>query len=476
MVMRHHKESRTGGGNVGRWRQLRAVGLLLAGGVLSLAGFHPGAPPHLPAPGPVLIRALPGLGLRQSMADAYPVRPPLPQSWSQWGNSPTHFAAYAASPFVGGFSRALPVGSPVVGQVAVLAGGRAYVASNGGVVQAWNLTHSIRLWSHKLDNQVMTTPLVVKAGGRRLVIVGLGNARFRRWSPTQGWTRGQGSNGLVALDARTGRVRWRTPTVGEDMPTPAVWDGRVYEVTGSGTLLVLAAATGKPLWRLRLGGFDSMSSPMVSGETAYVVTNVYTRAYPAARSTVYAINLATHRVRWAASLPVASGLSDCTPALSATRLYIAGVARVAWVGHRARVSSVLFGLDRQTGTIVWQHPLGSGPLPLDQEEVGIPLAVGSSVYEANPANGEAFRLTAGGRMLWSVRLPHGTATGSPAAVGPTVVWGTTRGCLDAISAATGKPLAATCLGTGAIGPSSPVAVGHYVVIGTLGGWLDVVSL
>ncbi|WP_051712734.1 PQQ-binding-like beta-propeller repeat protein [Spirillospora albida] len=62
-----------------------------------------------------------------------------------------------------------------------------------------------------------------------------------------------GSGTMVALDAATGRVRWRYPTGGDDVGRGSVSDG-VLCFTAGDSALGLDAATGRPLWRTTVGG------------------------------------------------------------------------------------------------------------------------------------------------------------------------------------------------------------------------------
>ncbi|MGC8486645.1 MAG: PQQ-binding-like beta-propeller repeat protein [Clostridia bacterium] len=406
-----------------------------------------------------------------------PAGPPLSRAWVSWGNGPAHGTTYQdhAVHLRGG--RAVEVGGPIVDEPAVIRPGIAYVGDNTDWVEAWNLTSDTELWATHLPNMVMTTPLAVAAGrSHPLVIVGLGNNGFLGYRSGQGWIRGTGYNAIVALNARTGALMWDVQTVGEDMATPVMWHGSLYEVTGAGNLMALSVMTGHVLWQIHLGGFDSMSSPARSGDLLFFATNTYLSSYPATRSVLWAVDLQHRAVKWHAALPVTSGLSDCSPAVANGRVFIAGITKITEHGNPPWLTARLFALQVATGRVLWSQPLGSGSLSLDREEVGVPAVVGQEVFEASPAAHRVYEFSLAGRINWSASLGSDAATGSPAVWGHQVVWGTQGGRLVVFDRRDGRLLTALQLSTGAFGPGSPLVVNRILVIPTLAGWLDVVSL
>ncbi|MEW5792616.1 MAG: PQQ-binding-like beta-propeller repeat protein [Pseudomonadota bacterium] len=74
------------------------------------------------------------------------------------------------------------------------------------------------------------------------------------------------------------------------MPTPAISQGRLFFVTGSGNAYALDAATGKQLWKTHLGGMVNMSSPMVADGRVFVVMS--------SPGHVFSLEAASGKVRW----------------------------------------------------------------------------------------------------------------------------------------------------------------------------------
>ncbi|MCY0878833.1 MAG: PQQ-binding-like beta-propeller repeat protein [Firmicutes bacterium] len=397
--------------------------------------------------------------------------PPVPAPWTVFRGSIGHNSAYRAGWHLReGY--ALTLGTALV-EAPTVSRGVAYVGTNSQQVFAIQVTSGRVLWHAQVANMAMTAPLIRDG----LVVVGLGNNMFRGFSPSRGWIRGTGTNGLEALSARTGRPVWFFRTTGEDMPTPVLFGQAVYEVTGGGRLIAVSLTSGKLLWSLALGGFDSMSSPLVLGHTLYVATNSYFQSYPATRSTVWAINLLSHQVVWARNLPVASGLSDCSIASNGQTLYIAGVPAIADHGESRRLSNAFFALSARTGQVLWSRSLGAGVVSsLDQEEEGIPLVTGGVVYEGSPASHRVMAVNAAtGRVIWTITLPTGV-TANPVLVGAHLVVAGNNGVLYLLNARTGRVEQQDPYHFGAIGPASPLIVSNALLQSTLKGQLVVQRL
>ena len=137
-----------------------------------------------------------------------------------------------------------------------------------------------------------TTPIIVKAAGKELLVSPASSAVFaydprtgkERWKVAHEGHTAQVSpifaNGLVlaATGARKpeilgisldGKVVWRFG--GKDVPStpsPVAADGLVFVVSNRGTLNGLDAATGKSIWRERIGG-NHIASPILVGDRVY---------------------------------------------------------------------------------------------------------------------------------------------------------------------------------------------------------------
>lgn len=388
----------------------------------------------------------------------------LPSSWTQYQNGRNHNTIYKAS--VSLLGQAINLGGAIVDQPAVTPKGIVYVGTNGNRLAAINWNHKAIQWSVTVPNQIMTTP--VYRGSQ--VIIGLGNRTFRRLSRRNGWVRGQGTNGLMAFNRYTGKRLWFYPTQGEAMATPAIHGNTVYDVTGSGRLIAVSLATGKLRWSIALDGFDSMSSPLIVHNMLYVATNVYHHAYPAHPSLISAVNLQTHHLTWRRSLPVKSGLSDCSLATDGKTLVAAGVPAIITQGNRSMLSEEVFGLNTRTGAVRWHASFAKGPMALDQEEVGNPTIVGSTVYIGQPATGmvTALSLTQG-HVLWSTHT--GPVVAPPVVTGRGIWVQTLSGKLVWINRRTGGIFDRQQLSWGGFGPAGMLLINHALLIASKQGWL-----
>jgi len=118
-----------------------------------------------------------------------------------------------------------------------------------------------------------------------------------------------GSDGIVrALDAATGKLRWKTYTGGAVRIAPTVWKGRVLVGSGDGWLYTLEAKTGRLLWRFQtapeqrkipvynslLSTWPAASGVLVEDGIAYVAAGIvnYDGTY------VYALDVKTGQIKW----------------------------------------------------------------------------------------------------------------------------------------------------------------------------------
>jgi len=118
-----------------------------------------------------------------------------------------------------------------------------------------------------------------------------------------------GPDGVVrALDAATGKLRWKAYTGGAVRIAPTIWKGRAFVGSGDGWVYAFEAATGRLLWRFcaapiqrKIPVYGSLQStwPAASGvlvqdDTAYVAAGLanYDGTY------VYALDAATGQIKW----------------------------------------------------------------------------------------------------------------------------------------------------------------------------------
>ncbi|HJX27792.1 MAG TPA: PQQ-binding-like beta-propeller repeat protein, partial [Thermoanaerobaculia bacterium] len=95
---------------------------------------------------------------------------------------------------------------------------------------------------------------------------------------------------LYAIDAATGKQRWRADHGGSwVLGAPAVWDGKVFAGSSDSRFLhAVDARSGRELWRLPTPG-TAWSSPAIAGSTLYCADT---------SGLVYALDARTGRKLW----------------------------------------------------------------------------------------------------------------------------------------------------------------------------------
>jgi outer membrane protein assembly factor BamB len=171
---------------------------------------------------------------------------------------------------------------------------------------------------------------------------------------------------LHALDADTGRVRWKADLHASQQgffaAPPVLAGGLVYVATASRTLLALDADSGREVWRQR--GF-----PVIAGvRDGLVIAAIGDR--------LAALDATSGVQRW--QVPISGG-GEHWPVLDGDTVYVASADHVTAV-------------DAATGTTRWQIPVDPA--------VGPPVRVGGRLYVAT--NSRLLALdAASGRPLWT---------------------------------------------------------------------------
>jgi outer membrane protein assembly factor BamB len=138
---------------------------------------------------------------------------------------------------------------------------------------------------------------------------------------------------LFALDARTGRLRWRDIGFGNFYSTAAVSSGRVYVGSLDGYVYAFSAASGELVWRLGTRGYVYASPAVWRG---LVLVGSYDHDF-------YAIDAGSGSLRWAfhAGAPISGAAS-----------VVGGLVYFSSFGHRT------YALSAGSGRVVQEWPDG----------------------------------------------------------------------------------------------------------------------
>ena len=197
---------------------------------------------------------------------------------------------------------------------------------------------------------------------------------------------------LHALDAGTGRVRWKADLHADQQgffaEPPVVAGGLVYVATASRGLLALEADSGREVWRAK--GF-----PVVAGVRAGLVI-------AAIEDRLAALDASSGLQRW--EVPV-SGRGEHWPVLEGDTVYVASAGDV-------------IAVDATTGTTRWRVPADPA--------VGPPVPAGGRLYVATRNRLLALDASSG-RPLWT--SARSRITNGPLAPPDSVVVATADGTL-----------------------------------------------
>lgn len=144
-----------------------------------------------------------------------------------------------------------PVNDPE-GSAAIDEEGIAYIGSgfNGNAVAALRIESADELRKKKLDRVVWKTPSPYPVTGAAtlvddLVIVGAGNGDYVNTDPSPAGV-------VLALERKTGTVRWQTPMPDAVLGGVSYRGGKLICPVRNGEVVALNVKDGKPIWRQRI--------------------------------------------------------------------------------------------------------------------------------------------------------------------------------------------------------------------------------
>ncbi|HYX88418.1 MAG TPA: PQQ-binding-like beta-propeller repeat protein [Gaiellaceae bacterium] len=264
------------------------------------------AKPKEPPPGgkirwPMYRFDAPRLGVSEGILAA--VRPPYRPLW--------YFRAHSLVEF-----------PPAVGY------GRLYFANADGTLFAVDTKRVKPRWIFRAGRCTAATPAL----DDRTVYMSFMNR------PPCNATRSGIDGEVVALNADTGRVRWRK-RMGPTESSPLVVNGTVYVGDWNGKVYALDARSGRVRWSYATGG-------QVKDAVAYAGGRVYVGSYD---HHVYALTANTGKLVWRASAQQRLGSQATfysTPAVAYGRVYIGGT------------DGKVYSFGATSGKLRWSHGTG----------------------------------------------------------------------------------------------------------------------
>ncbi len=412
----------------------------------------------------VLTRAIPPvLALAAAVAVSGRISAmPTPSDWTQFRIDGTHNVVLdddldtSWTSITGGAISSSPAVSGAV----------LYIGNNHGDLNAIDIKTGQVIWSKHLSNDLMSQPLLY--GG--LVIVGEGDEQSQGSAPGTVYV-GQGPSALVAVDAKTGLVRWRLAVAGSAMPTGAIVNNMLIEHNGAGWLTAVDPRTGKVLYARNMHSIASMTGALPIGSNAIVTTGVLDNA-------VAAIRVADGATIWRTSFPAeGSGHGDCPPVTDGTLLvcnYVMPKPPATYTSVDSPAIQHAYALDVRTGAKLWDVTLQGGTLPW-RNEGAIPMMLDGVVYFGSAISPYMHALDAKtGRTIWEVKV-HAPVKGGLVSTNGRIYFGDLKGYLWSFDAKTGREVGCKKMRSG-FNVGSPIIVGKTLIVGSRTGSIYAVPL
>jgi outer membrane protein assembly factor BamB len=391
-------------------RRRRRWPLWLAG-VLAVAGATIGVVIALgasdkPQPKPVARPAPKPAPEPAPKAVVVPPKPAIGRDWLLYGNGPGRTRHMPDVNLKPPFRQVWALnGGKLIEFQPVLAGGALFVLKNDGRALSLSADTGRVRWRKRVGGLAASAPGA--AGASVYFVANRGG---------YGGIAGAGPAKVVAMNRRTGRVRWAKRLGAASESSPLVVGDRVFMGSQNGTVYALSAHSGRILWRYYAGG-------PVKGALAYSRGRLFMGDYG---GSVTALRARNGSVAWRTG---GYGQIYATPAVAFGRVYIgsksgsvyalsAGSGRRLWSrptggyvyaapavgaikGMRPAVfigsySGRFMALDARTGGVLWSRPAGG-------IVSGAASIIGRVVYFSALTARRTYAVSAKtGRLLWSI--------------------------------------------------------------------------
>lgn len=224
---------------------------------------------------------------------------------------------------------------------------KVYMASREGVVLAADIQNGKRVWTFDLrkDDTLSTWERLTQnwssenariAGG---ISQGYGNIYF-----------GTENGDVVALNAETGALVWRSQVPGEVLTSPAVGDGFVVVKLGTGGLIALNPDNGEERWI-----FENEQPPLTIRGASEPVIDSGGVVYGTANGRVGVLVVDRGFQAWEEAIATPKGSTDLSRLVDvdAKPIVVAGtIYTIAYNGE-------LFALDLRSGQQLWKRDYAS---------------------------------------------------------------------------------------------------------------------
>jgi len=278
--------------------------------------------------------------------------------------------------------------------------GKLYFANSKGVLFAVDIAKVRTVWAYRARRCTAASPAV----DNHTVYMAFMN------KPPCNATRSGLDGEVVALNADTGKIRWRLK-IGPTESSPLVDHGTVYVGDWTGKLYALSAASGATRWTFQTGD-------KIKGAVALSGGRVYFGSYD---HHVYSLDAKTGKLVWKASAQQrlgGLGTFYAAPAVAYDRVYIGST------------DGKVYSFGATSGKLRWSHGTGGyvySSAAVYQQRVFAGSFTGD-LYAFNAATGD---------VLWKYRT-NGPISGSPIVINGLVYVSSLRGRTYALDPKSGK--------------------------------------
>lgn len=219
---------------------------------------------------------------------------------------------------------------------------------------------------------------------------------------------------VVAIDATgTGDVtktheRWRADGLGAGFPSPLYHDGRLYVVDNSANLFALDAATGKELWRHKLGTVGKGSPVWADGKLYVTETNGRFHILKPGANGVEQLDMDEVSVTDASGTRYAEIYGS--PAVAYGRVYFTAESGLYCLGDKSKP----FRVDRGKPAVLPEEPAARGAAPAVLQVVPAEVLVrpGEAVrFEVRAFDAQGRAVQVSGTPEWALQGLAGKVEG-----------------------------------------------------------------
>ncbi|EMA56335.1 outer membrane protein assembly factor BamB family protein [Halococcus thailandensis] len=214
---------------------------------------------------------------------------------------------------------------------------------------------------------------------------------------------------LYAVDAATGRERWRTYFAAGVGGTPAYSENALLVCDNTDTVYRLQPDTGATIWEFELEATSTVYGPGYSPPSPIIADR---RVYVPTKSALYALDIETGDPRWVRRPGPTGGSLLTHPAVSAGRAVVG-----EWTSGPSTSDAENLGLyayDAETGKLLWENSPRTTDESIDRIQ-DPPALTPEAVYVTSEGN-EVHRVDAAtGEIVWTHTLSE-ESFGSPSAL------------------------------------------------------------